>query len=284
MDHISIFMLGVAIAATPAVAQEIEPATFDDVEITAEDGVRKPASETDVYRSGSFAFNGSLTYYGEFEVWSGYAVSSIADNVYTDIADQFKSAPGGGYKSACFGVAFPEANAIDVVTDNADGAVISGMYVTNSAYAYAAMTVGDAFARKFEDGDWFKIVVTGHHADGTTSQLDYYLADMRGDDPASHYVVGDWQWLSLESLGTVRSLTFAFDSTDKSGEYLNTPQYFCFDNLGGTPDDDAIARPVVDDVLPAEYFTLQGIRVAAPETPGVYVVRRGSTVTKELVK
>jgi hypothetical protein len=35
--------------------------------------------------------------------------------------------------------------------------------------------------------------------------------------------------------------------------------------------------------LPAEYYNLQGVRVANP-TPGLYIVRRGTLVTKELVK
>jgi GTP-dependent phosphoenolpyruvate carboxykinase len=35
--------------------------------------------------------------------------------------------------------------------------------------------------------------------------------------------------------------------------------------------------------LPAEYYNLQGVRVANP-APGLYIVRRGTLVTKELVK
>ena len=38
-----------------------------------------------------------------------------------------------------------------------------------------------------------------------------------------------------------------------------------------------------DDAAEAEYYNLQGVRVAAPES-GLYIVRRGNKVTKELVK
>lgn len=286
MNHIYLLMLGAAMAAAPsATAQTVEPATFDDVEIIDESGVRKPTAETDSYRSGSFAFNGTVAYYGEFEVWSGYAVSSIADNVYSSLDDQFKSAPGGGYKGSQFGVAFPEANAVDVVTDDEEGAVISGMYITNSAYAYTSMTQGDAFSKKFEQGDWFKLTITGHHADGTTSTLDYYLADMRDEDPANHRVNGDWEWLALDGLGKVKSLTFAFDSTDKANGYLNTPQYFCLDNLGGEPENNRIDTVGgMDASAPAEYFTIQGVRVDAPSVPGFYVERRGAKARTILVR
>ena len=45
----------------------------------------------------------------------------------------------------------------------------------------------------------------------------------------------------------------------------------------------AIDSIVADDAAEAEYYNLQGVRVAAPES-GLYIVRRGNKVTKELVK
>jgi len=35
---------------------------------------------------------------------------------------------------------------------------------------------------------------------------------------------------------------------------------------------------------PAEYYNLQGVRVAQPEAGRVYIVRRGAAVTKELAR
>ena len=40
----------------------------------------------------------------------------------------------------------------------------------------------------------------------------------------------------------------------------------------------------VDAAASAEYFTLQGVRVAQPEAGNIYIVRRGAEVSKELVK
>ena len=38
-----------------------------------------------------------------------------------------------------------------------------------------------------------------------------------------------------------------------------------------------------DSTEPAEYYNLQGIRVANPE-PGIYIVKKGNTTTKHVVR
>lgn len=50
-----------------------------------------------------------------------------------------------------------------------------------------------------------------------------------------------------------------------------------------TPKGDGIESVMVSDNAPAEYFNLQGIRVANPEQ-GLYLVRKGNKVSKVLVK
>ena len=47
--------------------------------------------------------------------------------------------------------------------------------------------------------------------------------------------------------------------------------------------DAGVASITVDENAPVEYFNLQGVRVAQPES-GLYIVRQGSKVTKRLVK
>ena len=59
--------------------------------------------------------------------------------------------------------------------DNAEGTVIPGFYITNSAYAYTSMLNGDAYAKKFAQGDWFKLTITGLDADGKeTGTKEFY--------------------------------------------------------------------------------------------------------------
>lgn len=49
-------------------------------------------------------------------------------------------------------------------------------------------------------------------------------------------------------------------------------------------DSSGVETPVADATeAPAEYFTLQGVRVANPSN-GIYIRRQGNTTTKVLVK
>ena len=58
--------------------------------------------------------------------------------------------------------------------------------------------------------------------------------------------------------------------------------FFVTDGNGTTTGIDEI---VTDAGEPAEYYSLSGLPVdASALTPGLYIVRRGNTVTKELVK
>ncbi len=51
--------------------------------------------------------------------------------------------------------------------------------------------------------------------------------------------------------------------------------------LDGTPmpGENGIEDVVADQELPAEYFNLQGVRIAQP-TSGIYIMRKGNAVTK----
>ncbi len=230
-------LLFVAGCVATSAAAGLETATFENIDIPEGQEYLAPTDADFSAQSGSFTFNGALFESDGFTWWNGYAFSKITDNNYTSIDDQYMSAPGGAYESTTYAVAFPEQYAIDVDIDG--GAVIPGVFLTNSAYTYNAMAVGDNFANKFEQGDWFKLIITGHHADDTITDLDFYLADLRDEDPAKHYIINWWEWVDLTSLGEVTSLSFAFEGTDMSYGYLNTPTYFCLDNLGAerpTPD------------------------------------------------
>ena len=45
-----------------------------------------------------------------------------------------------------------------------------------------------------------------------------------------------------------------------------------------------VSNIAADAAADAEYYTLQGVRVAAPAAGNVYVVRRGNTVTKQYIR
>lgn len=105
------------------------------------------------------------------------------------------------------------------------------VWITNSTYAYLAIKEGSASmpVKDFEEGDYFKLIVTGYTADEKKiGSLDFYLADYRDKKTE---IVNTWKRFDLEALKNAAYIEFTMDGTDKSGEYLNTPQYFCMDAL-----------------------------------------------------
>ena len=120
---------------------------------------------------------------------------------------------------------------VEVLGDG--NSAVSGFYITNAASTYDAMQNGTDLARQFGIGDWLKVTVTGYDAEGNeTGTVDYYLADFR--DPNAAYIVESWRWVDLTSLGEVKRLVFTMSCSDTNQwGAMNTPSYFCLDNLGG---------------------------------------------------
>ena len=223
---------GEAPSAAPAVA------TFEDViDITNPvDGHMSVSTEDDDEReffvSGDYAFNSGCMSDYDYWYWFGYA--SRTETKYETLDDQWNNVVGGGYDgSATYGVVYAAAfNGpcyADLLTD--EPAVVPGFYITNSAYAYKSMTNGDGFAKKFEQGDWFLLTITGYDENNeVTGTKEYYLADLR--DASTAYIINDWRYVDLSSLGKVKKLGFALDSSDGGDWGINTPAYFCIDNFG----------------------------------------------------
>jgi hypothetical protein len=61
--------------------------------------------------------------------------------------------------------------------------------------------------------------------------VDFYLADYRFTDNSEDYIVDEWTWVDLSSLGAVDSLSFTLTSSDVGQFGMNTPAYFCMDNV-----------------------------------------------------
>ncbi len=225
---------GQAVEAKTAVevTGDMAVATFDD-NYVAEDSHITPETEEERFYSGSFAFNaGGMP---EYSFWYGYALSSETSPESSGLDDQFRSAPGGAFSGSNFAVGYPQGLTIDV-TNDPEGAVVPGLYVSNSAYALSSMTNGDGFAKKFTAGDWFKLIAKATDAEGNTRTKDFYLADMRDASSAEHFILSSWEWMDLRSLGKVKSIMFDFDSSDKGTYGVNTPTYLCLDNFGSMPE------------------------------------------------
>ena len=184
------------------------------------------------------------TTWGDMAYWDGFTVSSsktfecdtACSSSCTNFHNQFVAMPKngeGGYRTDYYAVAYDGYNSIYFperhcnITLNQDDS-ICGLYLTLNAYTYKSIKCGDDFADAFEYGDYYYVTIKGYLNGTLTDTVVYYLADYRN---STSYVVDDWKWVNLQSLGTVDSLAFELTTSD-TGEYgPNTPMYFCMDEI-----------------------------------------------------
>jgi hypothetical protein len=167
-----------------------------------------------------------------FESWNGFAVSSKIDSVTSGYDNQYSVKAGkGALGSNQFALAFDTARLIvfhpqsKTVIQNGK---VKSIMLANSTYAYNDMRDGSAFGKKFTDGDWFKVIITGYMGTSVVGTVDYYLADFRS---GKKFLNKDWVKVDISKLGEVSALGFSFDSSDKGAWGVNTPKYVCVDNL-----------------------------------------------------
>ena len=184
--------------------------------------------------------------------WEGYAFGFTAakssDNAYypdAAIDHQFDVIPGGGAagKGSPYIVGNWDVYQETTGAGNTCELRIKGepniyarsffpqsIKVTNTTYAYYTMLHGNAYAKKFEQGDWFKLTISARTVDGGTRSVEFYLANCQGADE-SKWIVKDWTEIDLTPLGEVLNLTFRVASSDTGAYGMNTPAYFAIDDL-----------------------------------------------------
>jgi hypothetical protein len=199
----------------------------------------QPTNGQETFTSGLFEFENSYdTTYGS---WSGWAYTNITDNTTPGWSNQFGNITGSGESSSQFGVfnqSFDGYQRIRVNNNN-NPLILSGAYITNTTYAYLSMLNGDMFATQFGDTsntaggeDWFLLTIYGiNDTLGYSDSIEFYLADYRFADNTQDYIIDQWTWVDLTSLGSVYGLDFKLTSSDVGQYGMNTPAYFAMDNL-----------------------------------------------------
>ena len=233
-------------------------ADFEDLELEV-DAFYNGSDGAGSFTSGGFSFSNTYTTSDYGDYWSGFAASTMTDTETEGYTNQYSAITGtGALETGAYGVAYPDANA----EIQFEKTTVSGFYITNSAYAYYSMLNGDGYAKKFggEDGsdeDWFKLTVYGiSEAGDTTGTVEYYLADFRSENSSEDYIVNDWEWIDLSSLGEIIKLRFSLSSTDVGDWGMNTPAYFCFDRLNYQDLAPVIINPVatIEDATYPDYI------------------------------
>ena len=173
-----------------------------------------------------------------YSFWQGWAISNVVDTTTAGFTNQYGSIVGSGFDgSPHYAVSYAFDPATIRLTDEAIGGVVNGLYVTNATFAFLSVRDGDGFAKKFggitgNDPDFFKITFKGF-LDGQikADSVDFYLADYRFDNNAQDYIIDEWTYVDLTSLGNLDSLQLSLSSSDNGAFGMNTPAYFCVDQI-----------------------------------------------------
>lgn len=227
-------LIGLTSFALPSTVDALT-ATFDDLGLGAEsflDGSTLAGG----YSSGGIFFEND--YNASFESFTGFAASTTTDTTTTGFGNQFSNITGSGAGgSAGYGLAFLNARIVLPTPQ-----IILGAEFTNTTYAGLSMMNGDAFAKQFggltgDDPDFFRLFIEGIDGGGaSTGIVEFLLADYRFSDNSLDFVLDQFVFQDLTSLGFVKELQFSFESSDIGDFGPNTPLYFAIDNLTTIPE------------------------------------------------
>jgi hypothetical protein len=223
-----------------------------------------------------FTLSHSGGMYGTSGYWSGFIVGSNGDstdygnqNSSSDewLSNQWGNMAGGGIRTGNDGSVLKDENG-KVLTEkglpyllanssNGEPAITFdreyeavGVYLNSHPWPYYGNLYGDTYARALnQEGDYFKVTVTGLKADGEEAgKVEHLFAEYTAwlDAPGNGelHQSRDWEWVDLSPLGKVSSLKFTLTSTDAGAWGMNTSAYFCVDKLQVRTEDTGIRPPL----------------------------------------
>lgn len=184
----------------------------------------------DTISSSIIANGSSLSYtasnYSGIFYYSGFTISNQDDITTAGYTNPYSCiASSGAYGSSNFAV---YNKSRDSIKFNAP-IELDNVMLCNNTYAALSMENGDFVAKKFEAGDYFKVFIKPHNAAGEKlGTEEFYLADFRD---GKSIIVKEWTKFDLSTYKDVSYIKFGFESTDNGDYGMNTPAYFCIDNI-----------------------------------------------------
>lgn len=174
-------------------------------------------------------------YNAEFDAWLGWSLSTRTDTMTPGFQNQYSCIAGhGAADSPTYAVAY----AFDPVSIRLQKpGTLQGIHVCNNTYTYLSMRDGDAFSKRFggvdgQDPDFFQMIFR-KYIDGQLQEdsIVFYLADYRFADASQDFIIKDWTFVDLSSLGEMDSLQISLRSSDVGIFGMNTPAYICVDQI-----------------------------------------------------
>ncbi len=228
----TLFVLCLALQSTNA--QRVSH--FENISLSSgsyKNGSGKPV--TGKFLSGNIELPN--TYQSQFGFWSaGWAYSNIKNDTTAGFNNLYASYAAEG-NNASSNYAIGQGGSILRVNNAGSGDTVMGVYLTNGTYPALSMKNGDAFAKKFggtsgNDSDYFLVTIKAwHNGLLKNDSVNFYLADFRFANNAQDYIQKSWAWVNLYPLGKVDSLQFLLRSSDNGQFGMNTPSFFCLDDL-----------------------------------------------------
>ena len=208
------------------------PVTFETLPLPGDQSLWNGSDGKGDFRSNGFVFRNH--YDTTYDYWSGFAYSNMKDSTTEGFGNQYAAFTAGGINGTeKYAIGYNRAVVVKEKSSEFNGA-----FIANSTYTALSMKYGDAFSKKFggasgNDRDYLRLLAIGFK-DGKHLDTAYLsLADYSAADPKQDYILQDWTWFDFTTLKSADSLMFAFESSDTGFFGINTPLYFCMDDLNG---------------------------------------------------
>lgn len=207
-----------------------------DPEVTPKRGVESFESLYSVeylYGYASDVVECEYFYNEEYQYWGGFAVSKCfetdaAKGVFENQYSAFNTKAADG---AWFLLYYYDSYSEPCDLIFKKSVMLNSVKLNLTTYTYASITDEDinTFARKFEEGDYLKVVFTPLDSSEAPvgEGVECYVVDYRD---GNRFIADDWQTFPLGFVadGNVRVTI----ETSDVGEYgANTPLYICIDSL-----------------------------------------------------
>lgn len=200
---------------------------------------------TSGFESGDIYFDNNYTKLAwGWSLWEGWAYSNQTDTTTARYTNQYSAIAGGGAEGTdTYGIArdipfigrndLPSVTFESASTEEVEPATAYGAYFTNTTYAYLSMLDGRGFLPEFGAGDWQMMTITGVDAEGnhTANSVDFMLADYTSENADDWYIVDEWTWVDLTSLGDIIGFEIDFNGSRIWG----VPPYVAMDELSIAP-------------------------------------------------